>query len=143
MRRIRVDFSFPWPFTAEETRELLAWIFQVALLAYLGFSSIELFKTGFVSVYFNLNILLFVVIASGTLATLWPMVVPSARRGHPSLGWGAYFWLSLITLSGAAVVWLTLRKIGWLGGVVSLISGVIIFGLGLLAYLDDDGAAGE
>lgn len=133
----RVTFSIPWPFTAVATRDLLAYVFQVALLSYLGFYLLENLQPGFVSNYFDLNIMLWSTIGSGLLTALWPAVVPEARKPR-RLGWRQYVGLLLLALVTAGIVWYKIQSIGWLAKIIALLSGLIVFGLGLLVYLDDD-----
>lgn len=143
MRRIQVDFSFPWPFAPEETGDVLAWIFQVALVGYLGLSLIESGQPGFVRLYFNLNAWLYSTIAIGALASIWPMAVPEARRIHRHLDWKNLLWLLLIALVGVVIVWTKIGTKDWLSSVIAVLSGAIVFGLGLLIYINDDAREGE
>ncbi len=138
MHRIRVSFSFPWPFDSLETGELLTWLFQVALLSYLGFYLIESLRPGFVTYYFNLNILLYSTIVIGILTTVWPAAVSMTKGQKTSLRWDQLFWTSVIAAVGAALVWYKTQPLGRLSGPIAVLSGLTIFSLGLLVYTDHD-----
>ncbi len=133
----RVTFSIPWPFTAEESRDVLSYVFQIALLSYLGFYLIESLKPGFVTNYLDLNILLWSTVGSGLLTALWPAVVPAARKSGV-ISWKQYVGIVLLALVTAGIVWYKIQSIGWLATIIAPLSGLIVFGLGLLVYLDED-----
>lgn len=130
----RVNFSIPWPLTAGESRDLLQYLFQLALVSYLGFYLIENLKPGFVSDYFNLNIVLYVTIISGILASLWPAIAPAAREHRT--GWKHYLGLLLVAVLAAIFVWYKIQTLGPWAKLIAPVSGLIVFGLGASLYLD-------
>jgi hypothetical protein len=134
----RITFSIPWPFTGAETRELLSFAFQVSLVSYLGYYLIENIWPGFVTGYLNLNIFPWAAIITGVLSSVWPMIVPEAKK-KPTKPTGKDFaWMILLALGTVAVVWYKTSSIGWLVKVIAPLSGLIVLGLALLVYYDRD-----
>ena len=134
----RINFSIPWPLTAVETREILSFAFQVSLVSYLGFYLIENLRPGFVTAFYNLNNFLWAAIVTGVLSTIWPVVVPEAKREPAKPTWKDFIWMVLLALGTVAVVWYKTSSIGWLVKVIAPLSGLIVLGLALLVYYDRD-----
>lgn len=139
----RLTFTFPWPWSAEETRDLLSFAFQTALVTYLLLYFIESLKPGFVTNYFSLDTWLWAAIVTGVLSSVWPMVVSPAKKQKPRLRWRDYLWLALLAVGAAAVVYYKTQTIGWLSKIITPLAGLIVFGLSLLIYLDNDDRTGE
>jgi uncharacterized membrane protein len=134
----RVTFSVPWPLTGIETRDVLSFAFQTALVSYLGFFLIENIKPGSVTGYMDLNWWLWAAVVTGVLSAIWPYVVPEAKRKAENIGWREYLWLSLIAITTVAVMWYKLGSLGTIGKVIAGLSGAVVFSLCLLVYYDRD-----
>lgn len=134
----RVNFSIPWPFTAVETRELLSFAFQVGLVTYLGLYLIESLSPGFVTSFYKLDTFLWIAIVTGVLSSIWPAIVPEAKKEPTKPTWKDFVWMVLLALGTVAVVWYKTSSIGWLVKVIAPLSGLIVLGLSLLVYYDRD-----
>lgn len=134
----RVTLSFPWPLSATETRELLSFAFQVALVSYLGFYLLESLKPGFVTFFYNLDSFLWVAIITGVLSSIWPALVPEAKKTPMPPTWKDFAWMGLLALGTVTVVWYKTSSVGWLVNVIAPLSGLIVLGLSLLVYYDRD-----
>lgn len=134
----RLTFSIPFPFQADETREILSFAFQVALVTYLGFYLIESLKPGFVTAFYKLDTFLWVAIVTGVLSSVWPAIVPDAKKKITRPTWKDFVWMGLLALGTVAVVWYKTSSIGWLVKIIAPLSGLIVLGLSLLVYYDRD-----
>lgn len=133
----RITLIFPWPLSAKETRQIIDFIFQVALLTYLAFFLMESLKAGFVSLYYRLDTFLWVAVITGVLASLWSTTAVHARsKGTPT--WKDFMWMMALALSTMAVVWYKTSSIGWLVTIIAPLSGLIVLGLSLLMHYDRD-----
>lgn len=108
-------------------REIISEVFRVSLVVYIIYYLINLFIPGFISTFFNLNILLVIIIFSGLITMA---VMPDQESDKPSrASWKRY--LSLIILAilvGFSVYYLTrpAGKVSWvLASLVSFISAVL------------------
>ncbi len=134
----RITFSIPWPLTAIETREILSFAFQVALVTYLGFYLIENLRPGFVTTFYSLDTFLWIAIVTGVLSSIWPAIVPEAKKKQTNPTWKDIVWMIVLALGTVAVVWYKTSSIGWLVKVIAPLSGLIVLGLSLLVYYDRD-----
>lgn len=135
----RVTLSFPWPFSAAATRELLSFVFQVSLVTYLGLYLIESLRPQFVTLFYSLDTFLWIAIVTGVLSSIWPAIVPEAKHRPPErLGWKDWSWMLLLAAGTVAVVYYKTSSIGWLVNVIAPLSGLIVLGLSLLVYFDRD-----
>lgn len=134
----RVTVSFPWPLTASETREILSFGFQVALVTYLGLYLIESLQPGYVSTYYNLDTFLWIAIVTGVLSGVWPMFTKDARKEHAPPSWKDFLWIGLLSIGTVAVVWYKISSFGWLVKVIAPLSGLVVLGLSLLVYFNRD-----
>lgn len=133
----KITFNISWPLSGMEVRELLSFVFQVALVSFLGFYIVESLRPGFVASFFNINIFLWAAAVTGILSTVWPMAVPEAKvEEKPTQK--DYVWMVLLALCTVVIVWSKVNSIGWLAKVIAPLSGLIVFGLCLLVYFDKD-----
>lgn len=138
-RMRRITFTIPWPITAAETRELLTFAFQVALVTYLSFFLWENIAPGFITMYVSLDTFLWVALCLGMVAAIWPSIVPESKRqstGKPT--WQDLIWMGVLAFGTVVVVWGKMVSVGWLVAVVAPLSGLIVLGLSLLVYYDRD-----
>jgi hypothetical protein len=131
-----ITFSIPWPLSAEDTRELLSFAFQVALVTYLGFYLLESLRPGFVTLYMNLDLFLWAAIITGVLSSIWPMIVPVVKKEATKPTWKDFVWMILLALGTVAVVWYKTSSVGWLVKIIAPLSGLIVLGLSFLVYYD-------
>jgi uncharacterized membrane protein len=134
----RINFSLPWPLSANETREILSFAFQVALVTYLGFYLMESLKPGFVTFFYNLDTFLWIAIITGLLSSIWPAIVKDAKKEQSKPTWKDFVWMGLLAIGTVAVVWYKTSSVGWLVKVIAPLSGLIVLGLSLLVYYDRD-----
>ena len=134
----RVTLSFPWPLTPAETRDLLSFAFQVSLVTYLVYYLIENLQTGFISITFNMNTLLWWVIALGVGATLWPVLT---QEKHKTPRWSLAVGLQMggLAILSALVIGLkTYHAVGKLSILLGICTGLIVIGISYLLYFDQD-----
>jgi hypothetical protein len=133
----RITFSFSWPISSEDIRELLAYIFQVAAISFFGFYFIEILRPGFVTTFIHINIFLWLAIIFAILTTIWPFFVLEARvKKNPK--WRDYLWISFLTLVTVLVIWNKTSSNGRLAIILAPLSGLIVFGLSVLIYLEKE-----
>jgi hypothetical protein len=123
-----------WTELALFTRDVSRDIFIAALLVYLVLVVLERLERGFASYFFELNILLVVVVATGGLAILSGAM--SARRGAAESGRlsGRMMTAGAAALgaAGAALIYIATTADGWTALVSSLAGGCAV---GVLAWL--------
>ncbi len=134
----RITFSIPWPLSGLETRDVLSFAFQTALVSYLGYFLIENIKPGFVTGYMDLNWWLWAAIVTGVVSAIWPYVVPEAQMPKTKPVWRDYFWITLLALGTVAVMWYKLESLGTIGKVIAGLSGAVVFSMSLLVWYDRD-----
>lgn len=118
-------------------RILVAELFQVSLVTYLGLQILETVKTGYVSDFFDVNLLLTIVAGSGIVTTfMTPAHIPSAPQPYPGITkklseWEWYFLVGLAAGGGFLVYYKT-QTLGTIAIAISVLAGAII---ALLSYL--------
>lgn len=114
-------------------KEAITEIFKISLVSYLIYYLIEDFKTGFISSYFNLNILLWTTIISGVL-TVWTRGDESReeKKEPEKIRARDYIFIVLLGLAAMTLIYYKIKTIGWLAYVISPISGIIIILLSIL-----------
>jgi hypothetical protein len=123
--------------------EVMSEIFKVSLVSYLICYLVEDYKTGFVTDYFNLNILFWCAIASG-VALVWIRGDEvENQKNVPKIHVRNYVVVVLLALFSMALVYTKIRSIGWLAYVIATVAGVIIamLSLFLLAEGPDQGTS--
>ena len=133
----RVTLSFPWPFDVAETRDLLSFAFQVSLVTYLGYYLLETLAPGFVSLAYNLNDLLWLTIGLGVLTALWPALAKQSLKPE-RLTWKTWIFIIILTIAATGIVWYQTKSIGSLRNVIAPLTGLIVAGLAILLYFEDD-----
>lgn len=135
MRRLTITFSWPW--SPDETRELLSFVFQVFLLSYLGFYLLESLVPGLVRYSFDPNILLWPVVVSGILSSVWPALTAD-QAARSTMTWRDSLFIIVLSVASIGVVWLKVKMLGTLALPVAILSGLIVAGLSFLVYYDRD-----
>lgn len=143
MTKHRVTLTFSWPLTPAETREILNYTFRASLIMYLGLYVLENVKLGFVTNYFSLDPFLWLAIVAGLLSGLWPALIPAARNNRTAWTWHEHMWLGVLTLGIMAIAYTRLHTLGWLGLLIVMLIGVVVLGIGLSVYSDEQEPAGQ
>ncbi|SRR6266403_2262056 len=111
--------------------------FQFSLITYLILFLTETLQTGFVSNFFNLNILLEIVLASGVIMVLThdeKLDLPTKPR---KLKFFDIVYILLLALGGGSLVYYKTLDLGSIAVWISLLTGGIIILLSLLVLIDD------
>lgn len=108
-------------------------VFKASLLSYTVFLLIDMVANNYISNYFPLTPLLIVTLASGLIASLLP------SHPHPKITrtpMSGYLLAAVFSLVASIVVYLTIQDLGTLAYVLSLLIGVVSFGVSyyLLMY---------
>lgn len=132
----RVTISFPWPWTAAETRELLSMVASISLSTFLGLVLVEAARPGFVTLYYSLDPFLWLAVGSGFLAALWPMLVPGSIRRTGVRRWVDGLWI--VAAMVAVFVFLWLRNDGKHTNVMTTLLFIGFLLLGAMVFLGND-----
>ena len=122
----------------EQKRRVFLWliksiieeIFRVSLISYLLFYLIDDFRKGFISDYFNLNILLGFTIISGIITVAWQK--EEKERKIPKIQKKDYIFIVILGLISAGLIYYRIKEIGKLAYLISAISGIIIILISIL-----------
>lgn len=136
----KITFSIPWPLTADETRDVLSFAFQVSFVSYLGFFLIESLGAGFVSRFYTVDLFMWAAVITGLLSAIWPTIVVKHKLTVARPGWLDYLWMGVLAVSASVIVWYKISTVGWLAIVIAPLSGLIVLGLSLLVHYDRDDA---
>lgn len=108
-------------------------LFKVSLVTYLVLYLIEQLQDGFVSYFFNMNVLLIAAIVSGAITFLF-----SRKEGQLQntiqLERKNIFFLVVVALISAVVIFMIIKPVGVLAYVVSPLAGIIVLLLILSFY---------
>lgn len=113
------------------TKEIISEIFKISLISYLVFYLIESFKTGFITDYFELNILLIITILTGIFTVLFKKEADE-KKEKQIIRPKDYIFIIILGLVAAGIIYYKIKGLGWLSYVISVISGVIIILLSIL-----------
>jgi hypothetical protein len=117
-QRVKVDLGI----IAEEA-------FHVFLITYLFLLLVETIKPDFVSYFFNLNILLGVVLATGIVMAICTEEKEAVVTQDVSVHWK---YIATISIAGALLIYYKTEDLRWLSIVLTVLTGGIIF---LLSYI--------
>ncbi|MCK9568244.1 DUF1616 domain-containing protein [Candidatus Pacearchaeota archaeon] len=115
--------------------EIINYLFQALLITYLILLLIEQVWSASVSLYFNLNYLLIVVIISGVLDVFSEH--PEKKESKPR--WWDYLFIGTLGILGLIIIKFKTGELGWLSWLISIIAGVLIILLSVLVLEDEDG----
>lgn len=118
-------------------KESVGEIFKVSLISYLFFYLVDNYKIGYVSNFFNLNILLWITIASGILTTWIRNDEPVNEKISKKNRITDYIFIIILGLVSTALIYYKVMDLGGLAWIISGISGVIIILLSILLLSDD------
>ncbi|MFH0829326.1 MAG: hypothetical protein V1907_04080 [Candidatus Kerfeldbacteria bacterium] len=115
--------------------------FVASLVTYLVFFLIDSLIGSFVSQQFDMNILLWVVIVSGTLSVfLNPHPAPSVPdEGKRKLTVPMILFIGTLGIITVGIVFLKTRSLGRLGYLVAGISGILVILLSFVLLFEDEG----
>jgi len=114
--------------------DLINYLFQSLLIAYLVLLLIEQIWTGSVSVYLNLNYLLVAVIILGIL----DVFSEHPEKKHEKINWKDYIFISLLGILGFLIIKFKTVELGWLSWLISIIAGILIILLSILVLEEDE-----
>lgn len=125
------------------TQEIVKEVFQISLISYLVFYLIEDFKPGFITNYFNLNIILILTIISGIITVLFEGKESSFETGHEEkvpeekkIKKIDYLFIVVLGVVAAIIIFFKIKSLGWLAPIISIISGIIIILISILLLWD-------
>jgi len=98
-------------------------LFKTALVTFIAYFLLERFKTGLISNYFDLNLLLILAIITSVFVIILPKEEQEKIR-HKN--WPAIFWLILALLL-AAFIWQQLKAMGPLALAISSLSALAFY----------------
>ncbi len=112
-------------------------IFQVMLSGYLIFLLAETIKEGIISNFFNLNILLLIVLVSGVGTAIFP-VKKEEKNVKVNTDWDFIYIWTFALLSGVIVYYKT-YSMGKISYVISIIASVLVLLLTYIVINDKEG----
>ncbi|MGH7204035.1 MAG: hypothetical protein ACREHC_06345 [Candidatus Levyibacteriota bacterium] len=115
--------------------------FQYSLMTYLLLLLTETIKEGLVSFFFNLNILLGVVVLSGIVMITThneKYDVQIQTKKKPKILWWDILYTILLAFGGAVLVFIKTHDLGSLSLFISLLTGGIIVLLSILVLTERD-----
>jgi hypothetical protein len=115
-------------------QEIIKEIFKISLISYLLFYLVENFKAGFISDYFNLNILLIITIISGVLTVGGKKEVE--EREVKKIKVKDYVFIIVLGAVAAGLIYYSIKEIGKLAYLISIVSGVIVILISILLLND-------
>ncbi|HLC99954.1 hypothetical protein A2841_01945 [Candidatus Kaiserbacteria bacterium RIFCSPHIGHO2_01_FULL_48_10] len=125
------------------TKELVAEIFKISLMSYLALYLIEDFMPGFVSNFFDMNIILGVVVASGIVTAMTTKEPESFELSHDTkksgqkLRFRDIVFICVLAIISGWLIFLKIQTLGTLALPVSVLSGIIILLMSLLILTED------
>jgi hypothetical protein len=111
--------------------------FQYSLITYLILLLAETIKEGFVSFFFNLNILLIVVLASGVIMVLTHNEHLEPERTKHKIKTADVEYTILLATGGAFLVWYKTQDLGIISFVIAGLTAMIILLLSFLLLTDN------
>ncbi len=116
-------------------------MFQYSLITYLLLLLAETLKQGLVSFFFNLNILLVVVLFSGIIMVLTQnekLDEALKTQEHHKLKTSDVEYIIILAAGGALLVWFKTKDLGVLAIIISILTVIIIILLSLLVLIDKE-----
>jgi len=110
----------------EFLRDLNQNIFEASLVLYLVFLLLEMIKEGYISFFFNLNILLVVVLISGVIAVLVGKEEVEEETQAQNVTLKDLIFILGLGILGTILVWYKTADLGALSYLLSIISGILI-----------------
>lgn len=113
---------------------IIADIFQASLLLYLLLSLIELYRSGFASIFINLNYLLWIALISGLIMLIFGKQEKKAPSTiiQKQMQWWDYLFILFLGLAAGILIYLKISELHWIAILISAFACILIW---LLAYL--------
>jgi len=108
--------------------EIIYYIFQSLLIAYLILLLIEQIWVGSVSNYLNLNYLLIGVVIAGIL----DVFSEHKKKKEDKPNWKDYSLIGILGILGFIIIKFKTIELGWLSWVISAVAGILIILLSIL-----------
>jgi FtsH-binding integral membrane protein len=122
------------PLFKKHNASLVNHTFQTLLVTYLLLLLVEQIWAGFVSVYLNLNYFLIIVIIIGIL----DVFSEHTKKKQEKPKWHDYLFITILGLTGFAIIKFKTGDLGWLSWLISVIAGILIILLSLLVLEEDE-----
>lgn len=106
-------------------------LFQVSLITYLILLFAETIKEGFVSYFFNVHLLLGVVVVSG-IGLILTLHERTMRRNSENMSLNDWQYLIILSIAGGLFVYFKTEILGTIAYIITLFTMIVIF---LLSYL--------
>ncbi|HLD62117.1 MAG TPA: hypothetical protein VI998_04060 [Patescibacteria group bacterium] len=122
-------------------KELVSEIFKISLLSYLVFYLIEDFFPGFVSGFFNMNILLGIVVGSGVFTVISQKEESKEGEGKEvknKIRARDIVFIVILSIIAGGLIYLKTKDLGKLGLAISIISGIIILLMSILLLTEEE-----
>ena len=122
-------------------KELIADIFKISLLSYLVFYLIEDFFPGFVSGFFNMNILLGIVVGSGVFTVISQKEESKEGEGKEAknkIRARDIVFIVILSIIAGGLIYIKTKDLGKLGLAISIISGIIILLMSILLLTEEE-----
>lgn len=119
-----------------KTHLVIEEIFQFSLVTYLLLLLAETLQEGFVSYFFNLNILLGVVLVTGIVMVFTHSEQINQSPPPQKLKIIDVLYILMIALGAGFLVYYKTKELGQIAIIVAVITGVLIILLSLLIFLD-------
>ncbi len=123
------------------TKELIVEVFKISLLSYLLSYLIEDFFPGFASGFFNMNILLGIVVASGAFTVAAQKEEDKKREEKEAINKiraRDIVFIVLLSIIAGGLIYLKTKDLGKLGLAISIISGIIILLMSILLLTEEE-----
>lgn len=116
-------------------KEIIREIFKVSLVSYLLLYLIDNYQIGFVSDYFNINILLTIALITGVITIIFKEETLDDNL-QKSLTKMDYLFIIIIGIISSLLVYFNIKEIGKLAYLISAVTGVIIILISILLLKD-------
>lgn len=113
-------------------RMFIAEIFRVSLVSYMVLFLVNDIFRGFVSTYFNLQIILWIAVGSSAAHLLLKSEDPEDTLGIGVDGWKRHFVIISVGIASALLVYYRIHTIGRISYAISTLSGLLVI---LFTYL--------
>lgn len=120
----------------ETVKQVLNYSFQIILFLFLITLLIQQFYPFEVNSTININWFMFAVIIIGALSILFP-TQKEGDKFH-KITWKDYIFVITLGILGGLIIFIKLKDLGWLSGVISILGGLTIIFLSWLVLQEKD-----
>ena len=132
---MRFNLSYEERRVWEHAKYIFSYVFQTLLILFLIVLLVKEFYPSFIDTRINVSWFMLIVIVFGALSILFP-VEKTERKEEFNLR-DKLLIIGLGVL-GAAIIFLKLKELGWIGYVISILGGLIIALLSWLLLTEND-----